>query len=127
MINEHAGSGLDPDLARRLAADADEILTFADGSSVWEETLACEPRPWLTLSGDEVDSALAAMGRFADLICPYYSGHSSGVAELAAAATARCGMDSAAIRMVRRAALVHGIGRVAVSAAVWGKAGALIR
>ena len=51
------------------------------------------------------------MGRFADLICPYHSGHSGGVAGLAAAAAARCGMDAAGARTVRRAGLVHDLGR----------------
>ncbi len=121
LIGEHAGRGLDPE----VAADAPGLLSFTDGSSIWEEALAAEPRPWLTLAGEEIDRALAAMGRFADLICPYHSGHSGGVAELAAAAAARCGMDAAGTRMVRRAGLVHDLGRVAVSAATWGKPGPL--
>ena len=121
LIGEHAGRGLDPE----VAADAPGLLSFTGGSSVWEEVLAAEPRPWLTLAGEEIDRALAAMGRFADLICPYHSGHSGGVAELAAAAAARCGMDAAGTRMVRRAGLVHDLGRVAVSAATWGKPGPL--
>ncbi len=125
LIGEHAGRGLDPEVAGCVAADAPELLSFTDGSSVWEEALAAEPRPWLTLAGEEIDRALAAMGRFADLICPYHSGHSSGVAGLAAAAAARCGMDAAGTRTVRRAGLVHDLGRVAVSAATWGKPGPL--
>ena len=125
LIGEHAGRGLDPEVAGCVAADAPGLLSFTDGSSVWAEALAAEPRPWLTLAGEEIDRALAAMGRFADLICPYHSGHSSGVAELAAAAAARCGMDTAGTRTVRRAGLVHDLGRVAVSAATWGKPGPL--
>ena len=124
LIGERAGRGLDPEVAGCVAA-APELLSFTDGSSVWDETLAGEPRPWLTLAGEEIDRALAAMGRFADLICPYHVGHSSGVAELAAAAAARCGMDAAGTRTVRRAGLVHDLGRVAVSAATWGKPGPL--
>ena len=125
LIGEHAGRGLDPEVAGCVVAGAPEVLGFPDGSSVWEEALAVEPQPWLTLAGDEIDRALAAMGRFADLICPYHSGHSSGVAELAAAAAARCGMDAAGIETVRRAGLVHDLGRVAVNAGTWGKPGPL--
>ncbi len=125
LIGEHAGRGLDPEIAGYVAAGASGLLRFTDGSSVWEEALAAEPWPWLTLAGEEIDRALAAMGRFADLISPYHSGHSGGVAELAAAAAARCGMDAASIRTVRRAGLVHDLGRVAVSAATWGKPGPL--
>src|SRR4029078_7730130 len=107
LIGEHAGRGLDPEVAGCVAADAPGLLGFTDGSSVWEEALAAEPRPWLTLAGEEIDRALSAMGHFADLICPYHSGPSGGVAGLAAAAAARCGMDAAGTRMVRRAGLVH--------------------
>jgi DNA-binding CsgD family transcriptional regulator len=125
LVGEHAGRGLDPEVAGCVAADAAGVLSFTGGSPAWEEALAAEPRPWLTLAGEEIDRALAAMGRFADLICPCHSGHSAGVAELAAAAAARCGMDAAGIRAVRRAGLVHDLGRVAVSAATWGKPGPL--
>ena len=125
LAGERAGRALDPAVAGCVAVEGSELLDFADGSSVWEETLAAEPRPWLTLTGEQVDRALAAMGRFADLACPYHSGHSGGVAELAAAAAARCGMDAAGVRTVRRAGLVHDLGRVAVGAGVWGKPGPL--
>lgn len=125
LVGEHAGRGLDPGVAGYVAADAAGLLGLPGGSTAWEEALAAEPRPWLTLAGEEVDRALAAMGRFADLICPYHSGHSAGVAELAAAAAARCGMDAAGTRTVRLAGLVHDLGRVAVSAATWGKPGPL--
>ncbi len=125
LIGERAGKGLDPDVAGCLAADARELLSITGGSSVWEEALAVEPRPWLRLAGEQVDRGLAAMGRFADLVCPYHSGHSSGVADLAAAAAPRCGMDAADTRAVRRAGLLHDLGRVAVSAAIWGKPGPL--
>jgi hypothetical protein len=50
LIGEHAGRGLDPEVAGCVAADAPELLSFTDGSSVWEEALAAEPRPWLRLA-----------------------------------------------------------------------------
>ena len=65
------------------------------------------------------------MGRFADLISPYLSGHSSGVAELAAAAAERCGIEASGVRNVLRAGLVHDLGRVAVDARIWEKHGPL--
>ena len=60
------------------------ILALEPEASVWEEALACEPRPRLLLEGEALDRGLAAMGNFADLISPYLAGHSTGVAELAA-------------------------------------------
>ena len=61
--------------------------------------------------------ALAAIGDFADLASPYLVGHSAGVAELAAAAARRCRLDAGDDAALRRAALVHDVGRVAVPAA----------
>ena len=85
----------------------------------------CEPRPWLVLEGEALDRGLAAMGNFADLISPYLSGHSTGVAELAEAAARRCGLDATRVVAVRRAGLVHDLGRVAIHARIWQKPGPL--
>ena len=61
------------------------------------------------------------MGDFADLLSPYFVGHSAGVAELAGDAGLKYGLDSTAIAALRRAALVHDIGRVAVPVRIWQK------
>jgi HD-GYP domain-containing protein (c-di-GMP phosphodiesterase class II) len=122
VVREHSGGGLDPDIAGRLADDAGEILALDAEASAWGETLASEPGPWLTLEGNAIDRALAAIGDFADLASPYLTGHSAGVAALAEATARRCGLDDAA---VRRAASVHDIGRVATPVNVWHRAGPL--
>jgi DNA-binding CsgD family transcriptional regulator len=123
VVREHAGNGLDPAVAACLAEDAPRILALDREESVWEETLASEPRPHLTLEGEAIERALAAMGNFADLISPYLTGHSAGVAELAAAAALRCRID--APDELRRAALVHDLGRVAIGARTLQKPGPL--
>ena len=91
----------------------------------WDETLAGEPAPWQRLHGEAIDRALAAMGEFADLVSPYLVGHSAGVADLAVAAAERCRLPAAELVAVRRAALVHDVGRVAVPARVWQQAAPL--
>jgi HD-GYP domain-containing protein (c-di-GMP phosphodiesterase class II) len=125
VARERAGAAFDPEIAGLLADDAAEILSLGDDTSAWEQTLACEPSPRRTLSGAGIDSALAAMGDFADLISPYLVGHSSGVADLVAIAARSYGLDAAATAGVRRAALVHDLGRVAVPARIWQKTGPL--
>ena len=92
---------------------------------VWEETLACEPGPQLTLEGEAIDRALGAMGDFADLASPYLVGHSAGVAELATAAAQQCRLEAADLVKIRRGALVHDLGRVAVPVRIWQKAAPL--
>ena len=125
VVGRRAGGAFDPAVAALLADQSPGILTAAGGASVWEETLAVEPRPWLALEGEAIDRALGAMGDFADLASPYLVGHSAGVAELAAAAARRCRLDDATVVSVRRAALVHDLGRVAVPVRIWQKAAPL--
>jgi HD-GYP domain-containing protein (c-di-GMP phosphodiesterase class II) len=120
LTRERAGAAFDPEVAACLADHGVDILALEE-KEAWQETVAREPHPVLALEGDEIDRALAAMGNFADLISPCLTGHSAGVAALAADAAARCGMDAAETTTVRRAGLVHDLGRVAISARIWQK------
>jgi HD-GYP domain-containing protein (c-di-GMP phosphodiesterase class II) len=124
-IRERVGKAFDPVIARRLADEAAEILALDEQTSAWDETLACEPTPRLTLVGEANDRALAAMGDFADLASPYLVGHSRGVAELATQAARRCGFEPTDLAKIRRGALVHDLGRVAVPVRIWQKAAPL--
>jgi HD-GYP domain-containing protein (c-di-GMP phosphodiesterase class II) len=119
VLRERAGGAFDPEIARLVADYAAEILAIDEGESAWEETLACEPPPHLTLGDEAIDSALSAMGDFADLVSPYLTGHSAGVAELAATAARQCGFDTGEVALLRRAALVHDVGRAAVPTTIW--------
>jgi putative nucleotidyltransferase with HDIG domain len=65
------------------------------------------------------------IGEFADLKSVFTLGHSTAVAELAEAAAWRLGLGEADVAVVRRAGLVHDVGRVAVSTGIWEKAGPL--
>jgi HD-GYP domain-containing protein (c-di-GMP phosphodiesterase class II) len=125
LVRERAGHAFDPELAACLVDDAERILALDAHASVWEETLACEPHPLRFLDVEALDRGLATMGNFADLISPYLAGHSAGVAELATAAGQRCRIDAADTTMLRRAALVHDLGRVAIGARIWQKPGPL--
>ena len=125
LVRERAGHAFDPEVARCLAEDATEVLALEGSASAWDEVLALEPPPPLVLEAHAVDRAFVAMGSFADLISPYLAGHSAGVAELAGAAARRRGIDSAGVTAIRRAGLLHDLGRVAVSARIWQKPGPL--
>jgi HD-GYP domain-containing protein (c-di-GMP phosphodiesterase class II) len=125
VVRERAGGAFDPAIAHLLAAEAGDILAVDEAGSAWDEVLGMEPTPWLTLRGEAIDRALGAMGDFADLASKYLVGHAAGVAELAGAAALRCGFPADDVVTVRRAALVHDVGRVAVSVRVWQKAAPL--
>jgi len=124
-VRERAGHGFDPDVAACLADGAPEILALEQSSSAWDETLACEPDPCRVLEGEALDGALRALGSFADLISPYLSGHSNGVAVLARRAAEGCRLDAAAVATIWRAGLVHDLGRAAVHPRIWQKPAAL--
>jgi HD-GYP domain-containing protein (c-di-GMP phosphodiesterase class II) len=123
VAHERAGRAFDPEIAETLARHATEILAIDPAASAWESALAREPEPPLMLSGADIDAALAAMGDFADLIAPCFAGHSRGVARLAEASGRRCGVDAVGLVAIRRAALVHDVGRVTVGARTWQRPG----
>lgn len=125
VIGERAGGAFDPAVAGCLVDGADEILALDPETSAWEQVLGSEPGPTLTLDQGGLDRALAAIGDFGDLVSPYLAGHSTGVAELAAAAAQRCGLDADGVDALRRAAQVHDLGRVAVDPRIWQKPGPL--
>jgi HD-GYP domain-containing protein (c-di-GMP phosphodiesterase class II) len=119
LLRERAGHAFDPEVAACVVDASAEILAEDDADSAWDEVLALEPGPALVLEGGPLDRALAAAGNFADLVSPYLAGHSAGVAELAAVALERCGGDATETTAMRRAGLVHDLGRVAVHARIW--------
>ncbi|HWC25657.1 MAG TPA: HD domain-containing phosphohydrolase [Solirubrobacteraceae bacterium] len=125
VVGERAGGAFDPEIAACLADGAGEILALDPEASAWDEVLAGEPRPRLTLEGAAIDRALAAMGDFADFASPCFAGRSSGVAALTEQAARECGLDGAAAAGVRRAACIHDLGRVAVHPRIWQKPGGL--
>jgi HD-GYP domain-containing protein (c-di-GMP phosphodiesterase class II) len=125
LMRERAGHAFDPQVAARIVEGGTEMLSFDEAASAWEEVLALEPSPPLVLEGEALVRGLAAMGSFADLVSPYFSGHSAGVAELAAGAAERCRVDAVGVKAIRRAGLVHDLGRVAVHPQIWQKPGQL--
>src|SRR4029077_10232271 len=66
-----------------------------------------------------------AIADFVDLKSPYTLGHARAVAELAAATASGLGLPEEETRMLRRAGLVHDLGRLGVSNAIWDKPGPL--
>lgn len=93
-IADRAGGAFDPAVVDGFVARATDVFAAVDaGASAWDEVLACEPHPRLTLHGDAIDAALAAIGDFADLLSPSLAGHCAGVAQLAGAAAELAGFD----------------------------------
>ena len=125
LAERRAGTQFDPALARLLTTDPEAILAGLDSTGTWDVVIAAEPALSVFLSDDEVDAALLAIANFVDLKSPFTLGHSRAVAELAADSGARLGLPEDDQRLLRRAGLVHDLGRLGVSNAIWDKPGPL--
>ena len=125
VARERAGGQFDPALAEHVCRHADALLAGLDEAVGWDAVIAGEPALAGRLSAVALDSALAAIADFADLKSPYTTGHSRGVAERAASAVLRAGLGEAAAAELRRAALLHDVGRLGVPNTVWDKPGPL--
>jgi HD-GYP domain-containing protein (c-di-GMP phosphodiesterase class II) len=125
VIRSRAGSGFDPEIARLFSENARELLAELEVTSRWEAVLSLEPGTSGVLMDDRLDEALGVIADFTDLKSPYLVGHSSGVAELAKVAAGRLGLPESDASDVRRAAMVHDLGRISVSSGIWEKPGPL--
>ncbi len=122
VLRRRSGTAYDPRLVERFCRAADRLLGSLDESSLWELTVDSEPLPRPPLEGAELDAALRGVAEFADLKSSYTVGHSTGVAELAAAAARAARLDEDELR---RSGWIHDVGRVGVSSLVWEKRGPL--
>lgn len=122
MVRRRAGGQHDPQVAEAFLKRSDELFDAIERDSVWDVVLEVEPepRPWLPES--RIDNVARAFADFTDLKSPYTLGHSTGVAKLAEAAARKLGCSDSDVTAVRRAALMHDLGRASVSNGIWDKA-----
>jgi HD-GYP domain-containing protein (c-di-GMP phosphodiesterase class II) len=125
LADRRAGSQFDPALAAALRDDPEAILGGLDSANTWSAVIEAEPSLRVTLSGDAFDRALRAIADFVDLKSPYTLGHARAVAELAAATGVQLGLPEDEATLLRRVGLVHDLGRLGVSNAIWDKPGPL--
>ena len=124
LARERRGGDFDPALADVVEGEADVVLSDLDTIAAWDAVIAAEPALAVVLSGERLDAALLALGDFVDLKSPYFLGHARAVGELAAEAGTELGLGAGA-RLLRRAGLVHGLGRLGISNAILDKRGPL--
>ena len=77
------------------------------------------------MSPDQFDAALLAVATFVDLKSPYMLGHARAVSDLVTDAGTKLGLDGDELTTLRRAGVVHGLGRLGVSNSIWDKRGPL--
>jgi putative nucleotidyltransferase with HDIG domain len=114
-----------PGVAGAFARVGAAILDEVGARDVWEAVLEAEPEPRRTIGTEGLDGLARALADMVDLKSPFLLGHSSEVAALSERAAVALGFDPEAASDLRRAALLHDLGRVAVSNRIWEKPAAL--
>lgn len=118
------GRAYDPAVVDACLSVAPGSLAELDRSDPWQALLDADPGG-TTVGGAGLDAALGAVADFADLKSPWTRGHSPRVADLAAAAGRELGLRPDELTRLRRAALVHDLGRVGVPNGIWDRPGPL--
>lgn len=113
-----AGRRHDPQIAELAVDLLPQLVTELDDVDVWDLLPGTAVAQGVRQRHVPASVALLVLADFADLKLPWNAGMSRRAAELAAAVAAEVGGDGAADE-ARAAALVHGIGRAAVSNALW--------
>jgi HD-GYP domain-containing protein (c-di-GMP phosphodiesterase class II) len=125
LAQRHSGKHLDPRLCAALCADADFFLDGLDDKPTWQVVIDEQATLAIYLSATQFDEALHMIADLIDLKSPYTFGHSRAVARLAAAAGDLLGTDIDDVDQLYRAGLVHDLGRLGISNAIWHKRGIL--
>ena len=117
VARARSGGQFDPTLVELFEDEAGPIFAELDQVTTWEAVMGKAPTVSTELTEDELDRVLAAIADFVDLKSPYTLGHSRGVAELRLPRPT----SGAHTRTVRRAGLVHDLGRMGVANTIWDK------
>ncbi len=121
LIRKRRGKQFDPKLADLLDKEAEIILAGLDSTGTWDAVIDAEPALAIRLSGERFETALRAIANFVDLKSPYFLGHATAVSDLAAATGTSLGLHEEDVLVLRRAGLVHDLGRLGISNAIWDK------
>ena len=114
MLRERQGKAYDPRIVEVMIGLAQ---TYREAE--WDDVVAAEPEPIDYV--DDIDQALAVVADYVDIKSAWTRGHSRQVADLAEDAGKAIGMSHERRRDLRRAALVHDLGRVGVENGIWDK------
>jgi HD-GYP domain-containing protein (c-di-GMP phosphodiesterase class II) len=125
VARDRSGTQFDPEMVEVFCTEAPMLFSDLDLTKSWDAVIAAEPSLEVELTEAEFGSALEAVADFTDLKSPYTLGHSRSVADLAEIGARSLGLPDGDAIVARRAGLVHDLGRLGVSNAVWDREGEL--
>ncbi len=130
MVRARRGTWFDPELVRAV-----QVLHVSgrlwshcqtrDVEATRTEVLRLDPGVSSPLTSDHVDRICEAFGNVVDAKSPFTYHHSLGVTEVAVAIATELGLQPDRISLVRRAAFLHDIGKLAVPNQILDKRGKL--
>jgi putative nucleotidyltransferase with HDIG domain len=127
-VVERRGNWLDPDLCDaflNLAADPPFWAPLAS-PSLATQLFALEPAAHtVDVDDDYLDDIATAFGQVIDAKSPFTGGHSERVGLFADLIAAQLGMSAPDRRLLRRAAMLHDVGKLGVSSTILEKPGKL--
>jgi HD-GYP domain-containing protein (c-di-GMP phosphodiesterase class II) len=125
VVKRRSGKTYDPRVAELFCQKVPSLFAQLDAEPIWEAVLAAEPTPQQWISDAQLDTIARALAHFTDVKSPYTVGHSTGVAALAETAASSLGLSNSEVTALRRAALLHDLGRIGVPVGIWDKPGPL--
>jgi HD-GYP domain-containing protein (c-di-GMP phosphodiesterase class II) len=125
VARERRGRQFDPVIVDEFCRAAPELLEALPAGPDWASVIDAEPALRAGLTHEQLDEALEAVADFTDLRSTFFAGHSRGVAAIAASAAQEAGLPASEVVAVRRAGLMHDLGRHGVPASIWDKPGPL--
>ncbi|CAN5660217.1 HD domain-containing protein [soil metagenome] len=117
MAHTRSGTWFDPLLARTFTEVCDDVAFWESvfSADVAASLALVEPEDRVRMTDEEgVDRVAEAFARIIDAKSPYTFRHSEGVAAAAHVIGTHLGFDATSLRELRRAALLHDIGKLGV-------------
>ena len=127
IVEQRNGRWFDPDLVRAFRVLARDQAFWSRLRTQDTRRLVFDAEHQFAVMADDarLDTIAAAFASVIDAKSPYTSAHSRRVATLAVAIAERLGFSDAHVTRIRRAALLHDIGKLGVPNSILDKVGAL--
>ena len=126
--NKRSGRWFDPDLVKAAVSlsNTGALWSGLANEDLINKVVALEPEHRrIAATEDSIDNICVAFSEVIDAKSPFTYRHSSGVANAASEIAQWFGMDAKQIKLLRRAALLHDIGKLSVPNAILEKPGKL--
>jgi len=126
-VKKRRNSWFDPSLVDCFLSIADDTFwTTLASTNLAEQIIQLEPAQFqVTLDEDYIDEIAAAFGQVVDSKSPFTAGHSNRVALITELLAKELGYSEERRRWLKRAALLHDVGKLGISNSILDKPGKL--